>query len=370
MSEPSSLCRECERFTSAQLSVDAFRRDYERYPGKPVNLVDCASEWPAFAGGASGAAEARGWTLQSFSGRFGRAWFRFDDLHGEEIRFEEYEAYTRATSADAPLAIYDSQFGEPEEDEPDRTSLVADYDVPVYFAHDMFDVVCTYSINEAPPESESSDSHRRPPFRWILVGPARSGTGLHIDPLHTSAWVTLLQGVKRWCLFNPSTPHDLIGFHPDGPKKLEAVHWYRRYHPACSGARGWPPGVPPPVEVVQRPGETVYVPAGWIHLVLNLTATVSVTHNYASPHGGRDGVRAIWRDVAVREASFGRRWVRALERHLGAGDLEWPAEQVLAHVGEEHASLLAAGVVDWPLPAAGDDSSEESESSAGSDDDR
>lgn len=96
--------------------------------------------------------------------------------------------------------------------------MIHSFDVPFYFRDDLFSLV-----GEA----------RRPPYRWFLVGPERSGSSLHLDPLSTSAWNTLLFGVKRWVLFPPSCARrDVKGDHLRRPgEDNEAITYFTKILP-------------------------------------------------------------------------------------------------------------------------------------------
>jgi hypothetical protein len=124
------------------------------------------------------------------------------------------------------------------------------------------------------------------------MGGVNSGSNLHIDPLGSSAWNTLLLGRKLWALFPPGT-------HEGSLKSAETMGisrggcGSRDRRPVDFCAAGWfahmLPSLPSEVNeekllFVQEEGETVFVPAGWSHAVLNLTTTVCVTQNYASPY--------------------------------------------------------------------------------------
>lgn len=137
----------------------------------------------------------------------------------------------------------------------------------------------------------------------------------HVDPLYTNAWVTVLQGRKRWLLFPPDTPFETIGM-IEGRPQIPSSIWFRDYYDLVTST-SWPKQYRP-VEVLQLPGETVFVPAGWPHLVLNLELCVAITHNYASefgPHYSR-----MLEDVSTTEPEFAWRWHRGL-RACGREDL-------------------------------------------------
>jgi 8-oxo-dGTP pyrophosphatase MutT (NUDIX family) len=407
--------RQVIRSRPGQLSLTEFYETFERLPGVPIIFMDLTKSWSSTPVSAvmkqtiASTTKAlkdpvllsdttKEWSMRNFLSRFSTQWFRFDDLHGEEIRLLDYYIYTLITRDDSPLALYDSQFGEPrkedkekkegegeeeEEEEEEKlgnhtigqmakqkepmTNLVSEYTVPLYFQDDMFSIVTSTDIDSVA-TNLGDNNHQRPPFRWILIGPSRSGTGLHIDPLLTSAWVTLLHGTKRWCMFPPDTPPESIGFTTHGPTKLEAVEWFDAYSKRIQSIKG-------AIEIVQQEGETVFVPAGWYHIVVNLTTTVSITHNYASPHGGPKGIQQIWREIVCNQPAFAQRWYRQiLVLHLNystcsssesngskrenserakAGEnlrLTWvQSSNVVQHVQEAHVLLLKENRCDWNL---------------------
>lgn len=110
---------------------------------------------------------------------------------------------------------------------------------------------------------------------------------IHTDPLGTSAWNALLKGHKRWCMFPPGTPKTIID-PPMKPYDREAVSWFsivfpkflKRDDPNDPKTLGEKLGM---VQVLQRPGETIFVPGGWAHVVMNLDMTYAVTQNFCSP---------------------------------------------------------------------------------------
>lgn len=79
---------------------------------------------------------------------------------------------------------------------------------------------------------------------------------------------------------------------PKGVER-EAASWFthvfpRTQQPDWPGAR--------PISLIQRPGETVFVPHGWWHAVLNLDLTIAVTHNYVSTAN----FAPVWRHRCAR----------------------------------------------------------------------
>ncbi|KAF9952493.1 jumonji domain-containing protein 6 [Mortierella alpina] len=197
---------------------------------------------------------------------------------------------SRATSVDGDSSKETTSKREEEH----ASTLLNDFTVPKYFKDDLFQL---------------AGDRRRPPYRWFVVGGARSGTGIHIDPLGTSAWNTLTAGHKRWCLFPPGIPKNIYD-PPMKPFDREAVSWFHHVYPRFAAndfELGKKYGM---IQVIQRPGETMFVPGGWPHIVMNLDFTIAITQNFCSP----TNFETVWLNTRHARPKLAKKFRSQLER--------------------------------------------------------
>lgn len=200
------------------------------------------------------------WNLKQLRKNFKDRLFKVgedDDGYKVKAKLKYFIDYIKHNKDDSPLYVFDGNF----DGDKVSQSLLSDYKVPSYFTDDLFSLV---------------GEDQRPPYRWFLLGPERSGSTVHLDPLGTSAWNTLISGRKRWVLFPPQTPKsiakglDVIQKGEDD----EAVNYFVDLLPRIREKHGTDVEM---YELIQCPGETIFVPGGWWHGVLNLDDTIAVT---------------------------------------------------------------------------------------------
>jgi len=207
--------------------------------------------------------------------------------------YATYETYMSNNTDESPLYLFDCRFAEKMNmtigdsattSAPD--ALPPSYTPPSCFHPDLFTTL---------------GSHR-PDHRWLIIGPARSGSTFHADPNGTSAWNAVVRGSKYWILFPPTTD-EMPGLHISADASeitaplsiaeyLLNFHAAARRHPGC-------------IEAICAEGEILHVPSGWYHMVLNLEDGIALTQNFV-PKAHLINVLEFLRDKKDQVSGFGR----------------------------------------------------------------
>ncbi|TPX35500.1 hypothetical protein SmJEL517_g02176 [Synchytrium microbalum] len=227
------------------LSLDSFIAEYG-IPNKPVIITDIVTKWPAF----------EKWNEEYLLKQCGERTFRAEAI---DLTMNEYLNYARQCHEEAPLYLFDKKFG-------DSSSLTQDFTVPPYFQEDMLALL----------------GDKRPDYRWLIVGPTRSGSTFHLDPNSTSAYNAVIKGSKKWIMYPPGTLPPGVYLSEDGSEvtsPLSVTEWFVNFY-----SRQNDTSAVKPIECVCRAGEVIFVPYGWFHLVVNLEPSIALTQNFTSSY--------------------------------------------------------------------------------------
>lgn len=221
-----------------------------------------------------------------------------------ELTLRQYAEYATSNRADWPFYSWERQWNGP------RAALLKDFEVPRCFADDLYDT------DERTREFLPLTCHL-----FVLVGGPRSGSNVHQDPKWSSAWNTLLTGRKKWVMFPPSVAKESIGAFSDYKSGGPPAYWWLDTYPRLR-AQGEMLGLR---ECIQEPGDTVFIPSGWWHAVLNLPDPGSVTICCTRNCFLKEHLPAVLPQMKQRYPAFTSSFIATLRRVRP--DLSLPAEE-------------------------------------------
>ena len=143
--------------------------------------------------------------------------------------------------------------------------IMREFVVPKYFANDFLQrIPRAYHV----PYQDSWPS--------LFVGPAGSGSGLHIDSFGSSFWMGLVSGKKKWIVYPPDT--SLEELYHNVTKNTYMVrplfHLESEKYPLLREAHE------KAKVFIQEAGDLVFIPGGTPHQVINLEDVIGASMNF------------------------------------------------------------------------------------------
>ncbi|KAJ1477758.1 hypothetical protein T484DRAFT_1820114 [Baffinella frigidus] len=274
------------------LSPEDFVREYEG-PNRPVVITDVVTKWPAM----------QKWTPEYLLELCGDTAFEAGPV---DMRLGDFLKYSEGCEEEKPLYLFDRKsfdkvpalaadyeekslylFNRKSFDK--VPALAADYEVPPYFTADLFSVLGDkrpdFRWLIVGPDRSGSNFHlgltklvspnglfsvlgdKRPDFRWLIVGSDRSGSNFHVDPNRSTV------GPDRSGSNFYVDPNRLVNARVTGHADAEAnCPSTGAWNAVVTGRKKWilfPPHVPPPGVEPSEDGSEVQAPVSIAEWFLN-----------------------------------------------------------------------------------------------------
>ncbi|WP_019601750.1 cupin-like domain-containing protein [Teredinibacter turnerae] len=126
------------------------------------------------------------------------------------------------------------------------------------------------------------------PYRGILIAAKGARTRLHTDPFCSDAVVAQFYGVKDFVMYSPDRAEELRDTVPDSTSFGGFIDVRPNALEKCKPE--------PDFHGVVGPGNVAYVPHGWLHDVLVLEDSVSITWNFIHEMGSLEFIDYLMED--------------------------------------------------------------------------
>jgi len=120
-------------------------------------------------------------------------------------------------------------------------------------------------------------AHKNPfPYKGIFISARGGRTRLHRDPFGTDAVLCQFYGSKRFTFYQPADDDKLRQGHSYVDPQNPDTHAFPNFIEAQ-----------PIYDDELKPGEILFIPSGWLHDVVSVSDSISITWNFA--HAARRG---------------------------------------------------------------------------------
>ena len=260
--------------------------------GKPVIITDATENWPARSK----------WTFEFFKTAYGSdpatAWLGRGSGTGKLTTLSAYIDFLDAPLAELPGVWTGKDIGK--DGRPPRATRLDGEASPFYLLGwyafrqhpELYDDIAPapYFVQDL---VSALSPTLRDVFEWtsnreysaIFIGPEGSLSALHRDYWNTHAYLAQIQGRKRAILFSPEDSDFLYGGQVD-PEQPD----FERF-PLFDCATAY--------ECVIEPGDTLLIPANWLHHVRGLEKSITVSRNFFNESNFTKHMMHILRNLPI-----------------------------------------------------------------------